>query len=336
MEAYQRVFPALMNRDMLVSIALATYNGERFLREQLESIFAQSWPRIEVVAADDRSTDGTVAILEEYRRSHGLRYRVNERNLGFVRNFEQVVSLCTGDCIALADQDDIWEPEKIETLVRAMGDSSLVYSDASLIDGTGNPLPGALLERSGVAPVTGKSFAHLVCNACVTGCTAMFRRDLLDVALPIPAAETYHDWWLSLVASKRDGLSFVDRPLVKYRQHGGNYTGANERTPLLTRLRAHLEGETGGAKREYYGLLLLRTESLLGMGERLGLDGDDLGFLADIHRYAETLLDERFHFETFRLAYRHRQLLFPSAGFLERYIFVFSKLVNKLVTGGNR
>ena len=105
-----------------ISIALATYNGGRFLREQLDSIYAQTWRNIEVVASDDRSSDDTVAILEEYGQSHGLRYEINDENLGFVRNFEKILARCTGDFIALADQDDIWLPDKLERLIAGIGD----------------------------------------------------------------------------------------------------------------------------------------------------------------------------------------------------------------------
>src|SRR5688572_32515873 len=98
----------------LVSIAIATYNGEKFLRQQLDSIYAQSYPNIEVVVSDDRSTDATAGVLEEYRRRHGLAYGVNETRLGYPRNFERAASMCRGAYIAFADQDDIFLPHKIE------------------------------------------------------------------------------------------------------------------------------------------------------------------------------------------------------------------------------
>ena len=97
-----------------ISIAMATFNGEKYLREQLDSIYSQTLLPYEIVAADDCSTDRTTEILEEYRIKKGLKYLVNEHNIGVVKNFEKAISLCQGDYVALSDQDDIWFPEKLE------------------------------------------------------------------------------------------------------------------------------------------------------------------------------------------------------------------------------
>lgn len=121
----------------LISIAIATYNGEKYLKEQLDSIYAQTYKNIEVVVTDDCSTDKTVEILDKYAKTHGLKYFVNEKNLGFVKNFEKAMTLCKGKFVALADQDDIWEKNKIQILYGHIGDSLLIHSDASLIDAEG-------------------------------------------------------------------------------------------------------------------------------------------------------------------------------------------------------
>jgi glycosyltransferase involved in cell wall biosynthesis len=286
---------------------------------------------MEVVAGDDCSTDDTVAILEEYRQRHGLRYQVNERNLGFMRNFEKIFSLCRGDFIALADQDDIWLQEKIEVQLNGLGNASLVYSDAFLVDEAGRELSGSLIQSSGVRPVSDNNFEYFVCNTCVTGCTTLFRRELLARALPIPACERYHDWWLAVAASRLNGVKYLDSRLVKYRQHESNDTGASFKRGLLSRLASHLRGETGQAKRHYYELLRNRANMYPAMAERLSLRASELEFLVDIGRYAEGLLDNRFHWETFFLAFRHRRTLFPAAGTVEQLVFVFSKLVNKFI-----
>lgn len=311
---------------------MATYNGGRFLREQLDSIYAQSWANIEVVACDDCSTDDTVAILDEYRQSHGLQYEVNERNLGFVRNFEKVLLRCRGIFIALADQDDIWLPQKLERLVAGIERCDLVYSDALLVDRDGRELPGSMIETAGIRPVSGRQFSYFVCNACVTGCTTLIRRDLLEKALPIPDCESYHDWWLAVVASRYAGVRFLPEQLVKYRQHDANDTGATVKTPLVTRLAAHLRGDTGESKLRYYRLLRDRALCYRILQTRLALGAGELAFLDDIRRYAESLLDRRFHIASFVLAFRYRNILFPAAGPAEKLVFVFSKLINKLVS----
>ena len=125
----------------LISIALATYNGEKYLREFLDSIAYQTYKNIEIIACDDQSTDNTVKILEEYSKILNLRYYLNENRLGPVKNFEKALKLCSGRFIALADQDDIWLPEKIETLYNEIiKDNNIlcVKSDAYLIDANCN------------------------------------------------------------------------------------------------------------------------------------------------------------------------------------------------------
>lgn len=311
----------------LVSIALATYNGSRFLQTQLDSIYAQTWQNIEVVVCDDHSTDDTVSILEAYRLSHGLRYRVNQHNLGFLRNFEQVLSCCRGEFIALADQDDVWLPNKLTRLLSEIGAADLVYSDAALIDEDGRESPETLIQTSGVRPVDGRQFSYFVCNTCVTGCTVLLRRRLLEYALPIPDCETYHDWWLAVVASCHAGVRYVPERLVRYRQHSGNDTGAKVKTGLLVRLLAHIRGVSGEEKKRYYTLLKRRAHCYQMLQSRLIITADELAFLRDLGRYADGLLGPRFCLAPFIIAARYRRVLFPAAGHFERLIFVCSKLV---------
>jgi len=316
-----------MGRAPLISIALATCNGGRFLREQLDSIYAQTWPNLEVVAGDDCSSDDTVALLEEYRQRHALRYEVNARNIGFVRNFETIMARCRGEFIALADQDDVWLPEKLERLLAGIGGASLIHSDASLIDHEGEELPGSLSAVSGIFPINKNNFKYFVCNACVTGCTALFRRDLLDTALPIPECETYHDWWLALTASKRDGVAYLSEQLVKYRQHAANQTGVSRKSGLLNRIRAYAGAETRRLKRRYYCLLRDRGSMLPALRERLALTDDDIAFLHDMNQYGSSLLDARPHPSSVAPAWRHRESLFPTARPLERLLFIAGSLI---------
>jgi len=295
----------------LVSVALATCNGERFLREQLDSIYAQTYPRIEVVASDDGSTDGTVQILEEYRLSKGLSYTVQPGRLGLVGNFERAISSCSGDFIVLSDQDDIWEPDKLESLLAAIGGCSLVYSDAALIDGQGAVLAPSLLKASRVTPAAGRPFQYLVCNACVTGCTALFTRELSDQALPVPDGEPYHDWWLSIAATRLGGIAYVDRPLVRYRQHAENYAGAYMKKGILERLFRRFTRGTRERMRAKNELLLRRTRVYMESRESLRLSDAEFDFLADIHRYARGMTGSGSRLRVPYLALKRRAELFP-------------------------
>lgn len=207
-----------------ISVALCTYNGEQYLREQIESILGQSIPPDEIVVTDDRSTDATVRILEDYAATTCLRYVVNESQLGFVKNFEKAILMCRGEFILLSDQDDVWKPDKIERLLEAINDHLLVYSNAQLVDARLNSLDKNLLDLDRIVPMTGRSNKAFVFQNCVSGNTLMFRRDLVDLALPFPDGIPFHDGYLAFIASTCGTIGYVDEPLVLYRQHASNVT----------------------------------------------------------------------------------------------------------------
>lgn len=309
---------------------MATYNGEKFLRKQLDSLFSQTYENIEVVVSDDCSTDETIAILNEYNDKFKMSLYVNKVNLGFLKNFEKAVSLCKGDYIVLADQDDIWMPEKISILLDEIGDCSLIYSDALLINEHDNILPGSLIKNSGVKPVTGKPFEYFVCNSCITGCTSMFKKELVPVALPIPENEISHDWWFSVAASRQGGVKYLDRELIQYRQHASNAIGAKEKICFFSRLMSYIHNESYQPKIDYYNFIAKRAQCYLLMSERLDLTDSDINYLQDIKTYASSLVDPFFHLNSFLLSWKHRNFLFPSSNIIEKYIFIFSKLVNKI------
>lgn len=220
--------------DQLVSVAMTTYNGATYLRQQLDSIFNQTYPNIEVVVSDDCSSDGTVGILEEYG---DLKVTVNDENLGFVKNFEKALSACCGDYVALADQDDLWRPEKIEVLVEKIGDCSLICSDADLIDGKGAQFGPSFMELSGFRAESGRPFESLLFNNFVTGCTTLCTRELVEKALPFPEHLLYHDWWLGLLATRMGGIEYLPDRLIQYRQHSLNRIGAERKPSLLGKLK---------------------------------------------------------------------------------------------------
>ncbi len=206
----------------LVSVALCTYNGGPYLEEQLASLRAQTWQRLEIVAIDDASTDNTWDILQRAAASMpALRIRRNERNLGFAANFERAMALCKGDLIAPCDQDDIWLPTKLETLVRAIGTHTLAYCDSRLVDPNGQSLGERVSDR--VRMVQGSDPLPFTFWNCISGHAMLFRRELLARALPIRGAR-YHDWWIVFVAASLGSIVYVDEPLVAYRQHARSQT----------------------------------------------------------------------------------------------------------------
>ncbi len=214
-----------MSREKLVSIALPVYNGEKYIREQLDSIYNQTYKNIEVVVSDDCSTDGTVKILEEYSQKYGLKYCVNEKNLGLNKNYVQAASLASGEYIAFSDCDDIWLPEKIEILMEELGDFTMVHSDSKFLK-NGEIISESMKRTKGQINYcldSGK-WVHYV--NFVTGHSILFKRELLEKALPIPKLlpGEYIDHWLPIVAARMNGLKYVDIPLVLYRLHDTNIT----------------------------------------------------------------------------------------------------------------
>ena len=206
-----------MSNQPLVSIALCTYNGERYLKEQLDSIFAQTYPNLQVVAVDDASTDSTYDILKTYSGNYPqLQIYSNQTNLGFVKNFEKAISLCTGELIALSDQDDIWHPEKIALQVAAIKDNMFIYHDSEFVHEDGSPMNKRMTDVLNF--YRGDHPEVFLFFNCVSGHSILMRRQLLEYALPLEAGY-FHDWWLAYVAANLGTIDFIPQALVKYRQH---------------------------------------------------------------------------------------------------------------------
>ena len=208
----------------MISVCMATYNGGKFIREQLESILSQLPTDAEVIVADDGSTDDTLAIVNSFGDGR-IRVLPAEKHLGVIYNYERALQASKGEFIFLADQDDIWLPGKAEKVLAALKDADLVIHDAWMLrpsepSGSSWVRTGKLSDirpyRSGVA-------ANWWKNRYTGNCIA-FRRLVLDKAFPFPKNLPMHDQWLGLVAEKFFRVSYVTEPLIEYRQHFGNAT----------------------------------------------------------------------------------------------------------------
>ncbi len=201
----------------LVSVAVSTFNGGRYLRAQLDSVLSQREVALEVVVRDDGSSDASTAILAEYAaRDPRLRWQANPTNLGATASFEAAMADCKGAFIAPCDQDDVWEADKLPRLLDALGTADLVYADSSFIDAQGHPLGRRVSESMpmlyGTQPLT-----FLLANS-VSGHASLVRREVFARARPFPQG-AYHDWWLALCAAGGQGVVYLDAPLVHYRRH---------------------------------------------------------------------------------------------------------------------
>jgi glycosyltransferase involved in cell wall biosynthesis len=217
----------------LISVALCTYNGAAFLRAQLDSILQQDYPQIEIVAVDDASTDATLPLLRDYAARHPrMTVHVNERNLGFRRNFERALGLCRGELIAPCDQDDLWLPQKLSRLAGALGDRVLVYGDSAIVDASGAPTGRRVSDRFRM--YQGMDPRVFTFQNCISGHAMLFRRELLERSLPLPEG-VYHDWWLAFIAAGAGGIRYVDECLVRFRQHAAASSGFTRAGPARPR-----------------------------------------------------------------------------------------------------
>ncbi len=252
-----------MNKPTQISIAMATYNGEKFIKEQLESILKQTVTLHEIIITDDNSQDSTRRILTDYRDAYPelIKLFFNEKNLGYIKNFEKAVSLCSGEYIALSDQDDLWDANKIEVLLDKIQNADLAYSDARLIDGLNKILHPSFTGFSN-KQVQNTGFINLCINNTVTGCTILVRKNILSKAIPFPTVIP-HDHWLALVASDGNGIKYYDHPLISYRQHDNNALGAKSSKKVPKSLQIPNERD----KKAIYQSRANRYEVLLAFSE---------------------------------------------------------------------
>lgn len=219
-----------MSNSLSISIAMCTYNGERFLREQLESILAQSLVPDEIVICDDGSQDETVKLAKSILANCGIDVQIirNPKNLGYKKNFEKAIGLCHGDIIFLSDQDDVWNADKIrimtDTLMKENAD--LVFHDAELVDLQLHHLAPSFWEtmRFDPRPFYHGEYSRLVIHNVVQGSACAFKKRIFERAYPFPEAAV-HDEWLALTAAMTGKMIPVPKVLMKYRQ-GNNQIGA--------------------------------------------------------------------------------------------------------------
>lgn len=219
-----------MTEQPLVSVVLCTYNGSVYLQEQLDSIFSQTYPNIEILVVDDASTDNTVELLRRCEQRPGVRLFVNEQNIGYNKNFERGCTLAAGDYIAIADQDDVWDKHKIERLMKALTsnpDTLLSHCHSAIFETGRAPHRGSVRARRSF---NGNDVRGFFLYNQISGHNMVFRRSLLQWALPFPPG-MYYDWWLAIVACCNGTIRGVDEILVYQRKHASNAT-RTEKKPV--------------------------------------------------------------------------------------------------------
>ena len=252
------------------AVLLATYNGSMYLPGLLDSLASQTDPDFTVLVQDDGSTDSTPDLLRSAaERDSRFAFAVEQgQHLGAAGNFISLIRQAEADYILLSDQDDLWEPEKIAVLKQAIMDLEarfgaetplLVHSDCSLVDGSGNLIGESFFRHQGWSP-SAVTLPQLLVQNNVTGCTLIMNAALQKlVAAHAKAKELFmHDWFIALTAAAFGQVAFVDRPLTRYRQHGGNQIGASGRS-ILSRGIAALKNRKEAKRR----ILLTYTHTMV-------------------------------------------------------------------------
>lgn len=301
-----------------VSVVMATYNGAIHLAAQLDSIAAQTWRPDELLIADDGSTDDTRGLLEGFAASHPwVRVLHNPSNFGVNVNFFKLLQQSRGDVVLLSDQDDLWLPDKIATLMAARGTADLCCSDAIVIDAGDREIHASELAMHGAMPHPGHDPLRYVFGNWVSGHNALVTRALVR-QLPPPPEGMYYDQWLALNAALGNGIAFVPAALCRHRLHEGNV----HNNAALRRQQRHQQERRSAALQH-----IARLQQAL--AALAALTGRDAGFdaaVAALTDGAEGLEARWFSPVLWRTLQQYRRQLFPGqkAAQVQRRIFKLS------------
>lgn len=207
----------------LVSVAMASYNGAKYIGEQIETIANQSYKNIEIIIVDDCSQDSTITIIKEYQTLYPfIHLFLNDKNSGVTKTFETAISYCKGEFIAFSDQDDIWLPNKIEKLVNEIGEHDAVYANSMLGDEEGKSLKKPFTSLMNMK--TYYCGAPFLLSNTVPGHAMLVKAKFIRKIIPFPD-NLFYDLWIGFNAAANNGIKFIDEILVLYRQHQNNAVG---------------------------------------------------------------------------------------------------------------
>lgn len=219
-----------------IKILMTTYNGELFIKEQLDSILSQTYSNWNLIIGDDGSTDGTIQIINEYmQKDSRIKLKQNVDNLGVVKNFENLLKITNGEYYMFCDQDDVWLLDKIDKTMECMlevesvsdvNESIYVFSDIVQVNKNLEPL-GKKYNKNLPYAI---NLNRLLLKSVIPGCVSMINNSLKKKVLPFPSEIILHDYWMSLVAASMGTLKFLPIKLLKYRHHGSNITAGKKRS----------------------------------------------------------------------------------------------------------
>lgn len=225
---------SLCSQAESVSVALAVYNGSKFLQEQLASLENQIKKPCELIIVDDCSSDNSVEIVNTFSSSFDKKIYLNNRNGGPVFTFKKLAGLCSGNFIAFCDQDDIWLPQKLALSLAEIkrfnnNVPAIVYTDMSVIDDEGNLLQQSYFKQRKIRPHK-LFFTDILYGNIITGCTALINKAMAAELEKMPLNIMMHDWWMALIAFSFGKNYFINQPTVLYRSHGNSVTKKDKMT----------------------------------------------------------------------------------------------------------
>lgn len=228
----------IMN-NIRISVCIATYNGGKYIKEQLESILSQIGKDDEVIISDDGSTDKTLEIVKELNDAR-IKILYNNNKKGVTYNFENALTHAKGEYIFLADQDDIWLPNKVTLSLRGLENNDFVVTNCILTDDDLNTINNSYFKLNN----SKKGFVKNLYRSSYLGCCTAFKRVLLSDVLPFPPnLYLYHDWWIGYIADIKYNVEFIETPCLLYRRHNNNmsFTGGKSKQSLFKRVRDRLQ-----------------------------------------------------------------------------------------------
>ncbi|HKG68944.1 MAG TPA: glycosyltransferase [Segetibacter sp.] len=279
--------------EKTVSVVMCTYNGEAFVEEQLKSILSQTYPVYELLIFDDASTDNTQKIITRAAFIHPLiKVVLNEKNVGFTKNFEQAIKAATGDVIAISDQDDIWVNTKIEKMMKAWNPASpLIYCSSFIFadNPPTNPLPPKFRQFEG------NDARKIFLFNTISGHALLFKKEFVPLVLPFKEGVMY-DWWMGVVAAYNGGVQHYNDLLVFHRSHKNNIT-VNTRNKYKESEQRYLHKK----------LLIEHTQKFV---TAPNIPASHKDFLIKYHALLKESLSKTFHFPLFLFMLRNRHLFF--------------------------
>lgn len=225
----------------MISIAMTTYNGEKYLSEQLDSILNQTYKDFELIICDDCSKDSTVQILNEYAtKDSRIKIFVNKQNLGFKKNFEKAILLCSGKYIALSDQDDVWTKNHLEVLHNIIGNYDIACGNSLFVDKDGRSLNKTMYEQCQLyseIPLEKLIYKLIFNYSPFQGACMLIKKSLIDKCLPIPENIFYHDYYFLLNACVNNKIIYIFDVINNYRQHNNNVTRDEFKSNYIVKLK---------------------------------------------------------------------------------------------------